>query len=126
MMPADLVPRVVNVSQKFALVDALWSPRVIAALNDYEVKVARVMGEFVWHSHRDTDELFIVIEGALSIELRDRTIHVGAGELVVIPAGTDHRPFASEECRILLIEPRDVVNVGDAESPLRAPTGQWV
>lgn len=119
-------PTVINLAAKLALVGEPWTPRIVAALNDYEVKVARVSGEFVWHSHPDTDEMFLVIAGTLGIQFRDRRVELHPGEMIVVPRGVEHRPFAREECHILLIEPGGTVNTGDVDSPLRAPSDVWV
>ena len=93
---------------------------MIARLNDYEIKAVRVQGEFVWHQHDDTDELFLVIDGRLTIQLRDRDVHLGPGELFVVPRGVEHCPRADEEVRALLLEPLGVVNTGDAGGKLTA------
>lgn len=119
-------PAVINLADKLALVDDPWTPRVVATLNDYDVKVARLRGDFVWHAHRDTDELFLVVSGVLGIEFRDRTVQLNAGEMIVVPRGTEHRPFTRGGCEILLVEPRGTVNTGDTDSPLRAPNDVWV
>jgi len=116
----------VNLAEKFTLFDDHWSPRVVTELNDYQVKLARIEGEFVWHSHEDTDELFLCLEGQLIIELRDETIELAAGELVVIPRGTEHKPSAHSECKILLLEPRGVVNTGEVSNELTAAQDVWV
>ncbi len=117
---------VINLRAKLALVDAPWTPRVVANLNDYQVKLAKVSGQFVWHAHHDTDEMFLVIAGTLGIEFRGGTVELHKGEMIVVPRGVEHRPFAREECQILLIEPGGTVNTGDAESPLRAPNDSWI
>lgn len=93
-----------------------WSPKVIARLNDYEIKVVKVQGEFVWHSHADTDELFLVIDGTLTIQFRDGTVTLGPGQLYVVPRGVEHRPQADGEVAAMLIEPVGVVNTGDADA----------
>lgn len=98
----------------------LWSPKAIAELNDYEVKLVKVKGEFVWHSHDDTDELFLVLDGELTIQLRDRDVVLGSGELFVVPRGVEHCPRADRETAALLLEPRGVVNTGGAGGPLTA------
>lgn len=117
----------VNLAGKFALFDDHWSPKVIAEMNDYQFKLAKVKGEFVWHHHADTDETFIIIDGELDIEFRDRTVRLGPGEMIVVPKGVEHRPVADSECRILLIEPRGVVNTGSAEGDaLTAPADDWI
>ncbi len=115
-----------NFAQKLGLLEDLWSPRVIAEMNDYQFKLARVRGEFVWHDHADTDETFIVLEGRLRIELRDGEVEIGPGEMFVVPRGVEHKPRAQEEVKLLLIEPRGVVNTGAAGGELTAATDQWI
>lgn len=110
----------VNLAQKLSLFADHWAPRAVASLNDYEVKVVKVQGDFVWHSHADTDELFLVLRGKLRIDLRDGAVDLGEGELYVVPRGVEHKPFAAEECEMLLVEPRGVVNTGDRGGPLTA------
>ncbi len=111
---------VVNLEERFSQFADLWSPKVIARLNDYEIKVVRLSGEFVWHQHEDTDELFLVIGGQLTIQLRDRDVHLGPGELFVVPRGVEHCPRADAEVQALLLEPRGVVNTGNAGGELTA------
>lgn len=111
-------PTAVNLARELARFDDLWAQRTIAGLNDYEVKLAKVKGEFVWHTHHDTDELFLVIAGRLTIRLRDGDVMLGAGELFVVPRGVEHCPVADEETHILLVEPAGVINTGDAGGPL--------
>jgi mannose-6-phosphate isomerase-like protein (cupin superfamily) len=107
-------PEQVNLREKLALFDEHFSPRIVATLNDYKVMLVKIQGEFVWHSHPETDDFFLVLEGRLAIDLRDRTVVLEAGELFVVPAGVEHRPRADEEAHVLLIEPLDTVNTGDA------------
>ena len=107
-------PEPVSIARKLASFTDHWNPRVIAALNGQEVKLARLQGEFVWHAHDDADELFLVVEGELSMEFRDKAVPVRAGELIVVPRGVEHRPVAQSECAVLIIEPEGVVNTGDA------------
>ncbi|MEO8030157.1 MAG: cupin domain-containing protein [Gemmatimonadota bacterium] len=107
-----MVP-VINLAQKLSLFDEQWSPRVIADLNDSQVKLAKVQGEFVWHHHADEDELFLVIKGRLTIELRDGAVSFGPGEMVVIPKGVEHRPVAAEEVHLMLVEPRQILHTGN-------------
>lgn len=116
----------INFQEKLAKFDELWSPRVIAEMNDYQFKLGKVQGEFVWHAHAETDEVFIVIEGALDIEFRDGTVTLQAGEMFVVPRGREHRPVAREVCKIMLVEPRGVLNTGDADSDLTAGNDVWV
>ncbi len=112
--------RVVDLAERLAQFSEHWSPRVVARLNDYEVKVAKLEGEFVWHSHLDTDELFLVLSGELTIGLRDVEVCLGPGQLFVVPRGVEHRPVATGEAQVVLIEPGGVVNTGDAGGPLTA------
>jgi mannose-6-phosphate isomerase-like protein (cupin superfamily) len=110
----------VNLAEKFALLDKPYSPGIVGYLNDYKLQIVRVLGEFVWHSHEDTDDFFLVLEGRLTIQLRDRDVELGAGELFVVPKGVEHCPRADEEALVLLIEPKGTRNTGDVESPLTA------
>ena len=105
--------KVINFKDKFTKFSDHWSPRVIAEMNDYQFKLVKVEGEFVWHNHPDTDEVFIVIEGELNIELPDGVVTLSSGELFVIPKGIEHKPVANKECKIMIIEPKGVVNTGD-------------
>ena len=105
----------VNLAEKLASFSEHWAPRIVAGLNDYDVMVVRVEGEFVWHKHDETDDFFLVIEGEIDIELRDRTVTLGPGELFVVPRGVEHRPVARKgEAKLLLIEPKGTPNTGDA------------
>ena len=103
-----------------------WTPKIIAELNDYQIKIVKVEGDFVWHDHSDTDEFFFVIEGTLFIEFESETMELNAGELYVVPKGIQHRPFAHGECKVMLIEPRGVVNTGEASSDLTASNDVWI
>ncbi|MDQ0757970.1 cupin domain-containing protein [Streptomyces canus] len=108
----------VNLADKLAQFSELWSQKKVAVLNDYEVKLAKLKGEFVWHTHEDTDELFLVISGRLTIQLRDGDVVVEPGELFVVPRGVEHCPLAEEETAILLFEPAGTINTGDAGGPM--------
>jgi len=116
----------INFSQKFSKFEERWSPRVIAEMNDYQFKLVKVQGEFVWHDHPETDEVFIVIEGVLDIEFRDGRVTLQPGEMYVVQKGVEHKPVAREECKLLLVEPRGVVNTGDAGGRLTAEPDVWV
>ena len=116
----------INFKEKLSNFDELWAPRVIAEMNDYQFKLAKVKGEFVWHDHPDTDEVFIVLAGVLNIEFRDGNVTLKPGEMFVVPKGIEHKPVAHGECAILLVEPKGVVNTGDAESDLTAQNDVWV
>ena len=104
----------VNLASKLAGFDEPFSPRIVAELNDYKIEVVKARGEFVWHSHPDTDDFFLVLAGRLTIQLRDRAIELGPGELFVVPRGVEHCPRADEEAHVLLIEPLGTPNTGDA------------
>jgi len=119
-------PTKVNFNQKFSLFEEQWTPKVIAEMNNYQFKLARLEGEFVWHQHEETDETFIVLEGELSIDLESGPVVLRAGEMLVIPKGMRHRPHATTEAKVLLVEPAGVVNTGDVESELTAPQDVWV
>ena len=114
------MPEAINIADKFAQFSEHWSPKRIARLNDYDIRVVKVQGAFVWHSHADTDEVFMVWSGRLTIELRDGAVTLAPGELYVVPRGVEHRPVAEEECEILLIEPSTMVNTGDAGGEMTA------
>ena len=118
--------RPINFQHKFGLLDEQWQPRVIAEMNDYQFKVAKLQGEFIWHSHKDSDETFIVLEGNLRIDFRDGAVLVSAGEMFVVPKGVEHKPFAEGEVKLLLIEPRGVLNTGDEVSERTAQNDVWI
>jgi mannose-6-phosphate isomerase-like protein (cupin superfamily) len=116
----------VNLSEKFPLIKEYWSPRIVAALNGQQVKLARLKGEFVWHRHEDEDELFFVLEGELNIEFRDHTVTLHKNELLVVPRGVEHRPVAEQEVLVMLFEPASTLNTGDASSDLTRPHLEWL
>lgn len=104
----------VNLEAKLATFAEYWQPRTVSRFNGNDVMVVKTKGEFVWHKHDDTDDFFLVLKGRLTIELRDRQVHLGPGELFVVPRGVEHRPVATEEAHVLLIEPSGTPNTGDA------------
>jgi mannose-6-phosphate isomerase-like protein (cupin superfamily) len=111
----------VNIPEKLASFSDHWAPRIVARYNGNEVRLVKVKGEFIWHSHADTDELFLVLDGTLDMELRDRTVRLDAGELFVVPKGTEHRPCARNgEVKLLLIDPKDLPNTGDPATATQA------
>jgi len=117
----------INFNDKFGLFTEHWSPKVIAEMNDYQFKLAKVEGEFVFHSHEETDETFIVLDGCLRIDFEDGSVDLNAGEMFVVPKGVPHKPFAKSETQLLLIEPRGVVNTGEVEGgSLTAQTDVWI
>ena len=116
----------INLKSKFSKFNDLWSPKVIAEMNDYQFKLVKIKNDFVWHKHDDTDEVFIVVEGTIHIEFEDKTIEVNEGEMIVVPKGTKHKPYAREEGKIMLVEPSGVINTGDNQGHLTAPNDEWV
>jgi mannose-6-phosphate isomerase-like protein (cupin superfamily) len=116
----------IDLSAKAASITEQWSPRVVAELNDYQFKVVRIEGDFVWHDHPETDEAFLVLEGELRIDLRDGTVTVRPGELFVVPKGVEHKPYAAKEVRMLLIEPRGTLNTGSAGGERTAHNDVWI
>lgn len=116
----------INFQQKLSLFSEQWKPKVIAEMNDYQFKVVKLEGDFVWHDHPDTDETFIVIEGSLRIDFRDGAVRLNAGEMYVVPKGVAHKPYAEREVKLLLIEPRGVVNTGDAGGEKSAQNDIWI
>ena len=117
----------INLQEKLSKFSEHWSPKIIAQLNNYHLKLAKVQGEFVWHDHPDTDEAFIVIKGHLDILFRDGAVSLNEGEMFVVPKGVEHKPVAGQECHILLIEPAGLVNTGSSTDPaLTAPNDVWI
>jgi len=116
----------INFSDKFAKFSEQWSPKVIAQMNDYHFKIAKIEGEFIWHDHPETDEVFIVLKGQLKIELRDGHVVLEEGELFVVPKGVEHKPVAKQECHILLIEPAGTLNTGDVVNERTAASDVWI
>lgn len=115
----------INLAQKFSLFHEPWSPRIVAEMNDSYLKLARLHGEFVWHHHDAEDELFLVIQGELTIHLREQDLHLSPGELVVIPKGVEHKPFAENEVQVLLLEPKSTLNTGNVQNE-RTVEAQWI
>jgi mannose-6-phosphate isomerase-like protein (cupin superfamily) len=115
----------VNLHHALASFEGLWEPRIVAMLNDYKVLVVKIRDEFVWHKHDDTDDFFLVVQGRMTIQLRDRDVELEQGELFVVPRGVEHCPRADEEAWVLLIEPKETVNTGDAGGPLTTDP-RWV
>lgn len=118
-------PQVIDLTAKLGLFSDPWQPRIVAQLNDYHLKLAKIEGEFVWHSHPETDEMFLVIEGEMNIEFRDGTLSLSSGQMCVVPRGVEHRPTSDRECHILLIEPAGTSNTGDAPGDRTAPE-KWI
>ena len=116
----------INFTEKFTKFSKHWSPKIIARMNDYHFKLVKFQGDFVWHSHADTDEVFITLDGEMRIEFRDGHVDLTAGEMFVVPRGVEHKPFAEKECKILLIEPAGTLNTGDIGGDLTAEDDVWI
>jgi mannose-6-phosphate isomerase-like protein (cupin superfamily) len=123
---AEMGYEAINFDKKFKLFDDQWKPKVIAEMNDYQFKVVRLQGDFVWHDHKDTDETFIVLEGDLRIDFRDGAVHLSAGEMFVVPKGVQHKPYAEQEVKLLLVEPRGVLNTGHEGGERTAGNDVWI
>ena len=118
--------RSINFQGKLTKISEHWSPKIVAQMNDYHFKVVKVQGEFIWHDHPETDEVFLVLEGQLDIHFRDGKVSLNEGEMYVVPKGVEHKPVANNECQILLIEPAGTVNTGDVISEKTAPNNAWI
>ena len=116
----------INFKEKYSKFTKHWSPRVIAEMNDYQFKLAKIKGEFVWHDHKYTDETFIVIEGEMILKFRDNSVRLTKGEMYVVPKGVEHKPSAENECKILVIEPKGVINTGDTGGDLTIIEDIWI
>ena len=117
----------INITQKLKKISEFWSPKVIAEMNDYQFKLAKVKNEFVWHKHEDTDETFFIVNGQLTIELKKmEKIILNKGDMVVIPKGIEHKPIANEECEIMLIEPKKTINTGNVKNQMTTKNDQWI
>jgi mannose-6-phosphate isomerase-like protein (cupin superfamily) len=116
----------INLKAKLATFSDHWTPKIIAQMNDYHFKLVKFQGDFVWHSHDDTDEVFIALEGDMSIEFHDGKVDLNAGELFVVPKGVEHKPYAEKECKIMLVEPAGTINTGDAQGGLTAADNVWI
>lgn len=116
----------INFKDKLSKFSDYWSPKIITEMNDYQFKLVKIKGEFVWHKHEDTDEVFIVIEGKMKIEFEDEIVELNEGEMYVVPKGVNHKPCAENECKIMLVEPRGVVNTGDTKGELTASNDVWI
>ena len=116
----------INLKEKFSKFSELWSPKVVAEMNDYQFKLVKVKGNFDWHSHEKTDETFIVMQGEMSIEFRDRFVDLSEGDMLVVPKGVEHKPYAENECKVMVVEPKGVVNTGDSKSSLTAENDVWI
>jgi mannose-6-phosphate isomerase-like protein (cupin superfamily) len=116
----------INLAEKLSRITEHWQPRVVAELNDYQFKLVRIEGDFVWHSHADTDEAFIIVEGELRIDFRDGAVSLGPGEMYIVKKGVEHKPYAAREVKMMLIEPRGVTNTGEAGGERTAANDVWI
>ena len=116
----------INLKSKFQKFTDQWSPKVIEEMNDYQFKLVKIENDFIWHKHDDTDETFLVIEGKMGIEFEDQTVELSEGEMIVIPKGKKHKPYADKEAKIMIIEPKGVTNTGDVTNDFTAENDQWV
>jgi mannose-6-phosphate isomerase-like protein (cupin superfamily) len=116
----------INLQQKLSLFSEQWAPKVIAEMNDYQFKITKVEGDFVWHNHPETDETFLVIDGNLRIDFRDGAVHLAAGEMFVVPKGIEHKPYAEKEVKLMIIEPRGVRNTGHEGGERTAANDVWI
>jgi mannose-6-phosphate isomerase-like protein (cupin superfamily) len=116
----------INLKEKLARFSDFFAPKIIAQMNDYHFKLVKFQGDFVWHQHRDTDEVFIILQGSMRIDFRDGQVDLRQGEMFIVPKQIEHKPFAAEECQILLVEPAGTVNTGDAGGALTAKDNVWI
>jgi mannose-6-phosphate isomerase-like protein (cupin superfamily) len=116
----------INLQKKLSQFSDHWSPKIIAQMNDYHFKLVKLQGDFVWHSHDDTDEVFIVLDGEMSVEFREGRADLKAGEMFVVPKGKEHKPYAEKECKIMLVEPAGTVNTGSAGGEMTAENDTWI
>ena len=122
-----MIPTVINLANKLSLFTDQWSPKIIAQTDDYQFKLAKLEGDFVWHSHPDTDEVFIVLEGQLRIDFRDGAVTVNMGELLVVPKSVEHKPYAESECHVMVLVRAGTVNTGNAPvNELTADGSTWI
>ncbi|NQE51177.1 cupin [Herbaspirillum rubrisubalbicans] len=118
--------QVINFAEKFSLFSEQWTPKVVAEMNNYQFKIVRLQGDFIWHTHAHTDEAFLVLEGELRIDLHDGNVLLRQGELYVVPKGIEHKPYAEQEVKLMLIEPRGVLNTGDETGERTAQNDVWI
>ena len=121
-----MTQKAINLQQKLALFNEHWQPKVIAEMNDYQFKLVKIQGDFIWHDHKDTDETFMVLDGQLRLDFRDGVVHLSAGEMFVVPKGVEHKPYAEGEVKLLLIEPRGVLNTGHEGGERTAKNDVWI
>ena len=116
----------INFSNKYSKFLDIWSPKVIAEMNDYQIKLVKIKGEFLWHSHDSTDEVFIVLDGSMEIQTEDELVKLDSGEMYVVPKGVPHKPYAEKECKIMIIEPKGVSNTGNENNLMTSKNDVWI
>jgi mannose-6-phosphate isomerase-like protein (cupin superfamily) len=116
----------INLQEKLAKFSDHWSPKIIAKMNNYHFKLVKFRGDFIWHAHNDTDEVFIVLDGEMAIEFREGKVDLKAGEMFVVPKGVEHKPFAKSECKVMLVEPAGTINTGDASGEMTVEDNIWI
>ena len=116
----------INLNEKLSKFSEHFSPKVIAQMNDYHFKLSKFQGDFIWHKHPETDEVFIVLEGEMRIEFHDGGVHLKSGEMYVVPKGVEHKPFAEEECKLMLVEPAGTLNTGNAGGERTVNKEEWI
>ena len=121
-----MIPSKINFSEKFSKLPDDYSVRIVAKMNDYEIKIVKFKGEFIWHSHPDTDETFIILEGKMLMHFRDKVVELNSGEMIVIPKGMEHKPTSEEGYKALLIEPEGVPNTGDVDTEITISKIEWI
>ena len=118
--------KTINLYSKFDKFNDYWTPKVIAEMNNYQFKLVKMKGEFIKHHHVNTDEVFIVIKGCMKIKFDKEAVEIKSGEMIVVPKGVDHKPFAEKECQVMLVEPKGVLNTGNVKGDLTAPNDEWI
>jgi mannose-6-phosphate isomerase-like protein (cupin superfamily) len=118
--------KAINFNEQLSKFSDHWAPKIIAQMNNYHFKIVKFQGEFVWHSHDDTDEVFIVLDGEMSIVFREGSVELKSGEMFVVPKGAEHRPFAKKECKAMLVEPAGTINTGGAGGEMTAGNNVWI
>ncbi len=122
----DAIYQPINFNEKLELIIEHWTPKIVAQMNDYQLKLVKIQGDFTWHNHPETDEVFIVLKGCMQIDFRDGLVELQTGEMFVVPKEIEHKPFAEQECSLLLVEPIGTVNSGNAGGDMTAPSDVWI
>ncbi len=119
-------PKPIDIDEKFGLITEHWAPKVIGQINNYLVKIGKLQGDFVWHLHEDTDELFIINKGTLRVDFRDGAVYLNKGQMLVVPKGIEHRTHADEECELIMFEPETTLNTGNVQSDMTVTALEWI